>query len=894
MKNIFRQDDRIGRRNRISGSENIDCSLHKNPVSAEDNAPAMPFKIQNSKFKTRKASSLITSLLVLVVLSTIVVAFMQSMSIERSVARSLKNTYVAEIAANAGLEQFVRTLGVATNFHYAVGTELISGTNRGSVLLLKQQGTTNVLSTNRLYTGGASGADAQIRLGPDTALQVKFVDLTNSSGEIISRYAFWAEDESFKQNIALHSGTSRTNSGLTNVSQIPLYERNMQAWPTNAYSTEIAEIHNAGLTVTTANQVSSVANLTNKINEFDYTFATQHALLTPEGHPRLSLQRLKEYVDGPPGLPLNQGPTSQRVQLVKQLLNEGGTNAPSQINPWGYGSFSFLTNAYSVQESRQLVANIIDYIDEDLIPTTDGSAGNQPTNLDITAGSKIANNATSIFATTIPPSFLGQEARARSNGAIISIIGHPFITYVGSGFIINSGGNPINSTRIMGWMQIVNPYEGQLDWKIGSADGYFVDFQVGLSGTVSGGSRGATPQATGASGYFLSHGLAQISGYSGAVGESHQGRTLNGRAKVMFPREWHASGFDLANGWYTINSPAITIANFTQQIEVCRLIYRVNGQRYIVQDLGALESLPRTYSPTTATFGVAANIKHPYGQQDWHFVGDPRINYMTNNWSLTQTTGVANGPVSASSGHNIYTLPANPMKDGQQSMADTGTWYSGASVTNHFPRFVQGYRPSLPASQPAMLSYNEFGFISTGRPWQTLRLYGSSSATNTDFADWRIAEYVDIGAIPSSTNSMNSTIVEGQININSQKPATLAALLGNIPSLANAPQMASNITALATNTMLRPTDIVGLTNAFGPVVTNSLTLDFGMERLYGQIAPAMGVHSSRFTVYCLGQAMQSGTPKSTYLLQALVEMRPVAINGNIRLQPFILSTKKIN
>jgi hypothetical protein len=157
MKQIFRQHDRIGRSERISGRAEVDAGPHKDVLSTEKITTSAPFRIQNSKFKIQKASSLITALLVLVVLSTIVVAFMQSMSIERSVARSLKNTYIAEIAANAGLEQFVSELGVATNFHHAIGTELISGTNRGSVLLVKQPGSTNVVSTNRLYSAGVGG-----------------------------------------------------------------------------------------------------------------------------------------------------------------------------------------------------------------------------------------------------------------------------------------------------------------------------------------------------------------------------------------------------------------------------------------------------------------------------------------------------------------------------------------------------------------------------------------------------------------------------------------------------------------------------------------------------------------------------------------------------------------
>ena len=50
-----------------------------------------------------KASALLTTLFVLVVLSTIVLAFMESTSLERKISRSIKDTYQAELAAEAGL-----------------------------------------------------------------------------------------------------------------------------------------------------------------------------------------------------------------------------------------------------------------------------------------------------------------------------------------------------------------------------------------------------------------------------------------------------------------------------------------------------------------------------------------------------------------------------------------------------------------------------------------------------------------------------------------------------------------------------------------------------------------------------------------------------------------------
>jgi Tfp pilus assembly protein PilX len=58
----------------------------------------------------KKASALVTTLFVLVVLSTIVVAFLTSMNLERKISKSLINRYQAELAAEAAVEQASSTI----------------------------------------------------------------------------------------------------------------------------------------------------------------------------------------------------------------------------------------------------------------------------------------------------------------------------------------------------------------------------------------------------------------------------------------------------------------------------------------------------------------------------------------------------------------------------------------------------------------------------------------------------------------------------------------------------------------------------------------------------------------------------------------------------------------
>ena len=76
----------------------------------DDSARWPPFPVSNLRSPVspihpcQQASSLVTTLLVLVILSIIVVAFLQSMNVERNVARSAMNRYRAEQAADAGMD----------------------------------------------------------------------------------------------------------------------------------------------------------------------------------------------------------------------------------------------------------------------------------------------------------------------------------------------------------------------------------------------------------------------------------------------------------------------------------------------------------------------------------------------------------------------------------------------------------------------------------------------------------------------------------------------------------------------------------------------------------------------------------------------------------------------
>ena len=234
------------------------------------------------KIARQRASSLITTLLVLVVLSTIVVAFMQSMSVERMTARSSKNLLQAELTAKAGasaakaqvLRLFSKYPDSITLWQPVVNGLITEGTVfyfRGQNLPVTSLSTLNLpVATNGaafnptpgnptavqiyawpLISGAvptigstiagvtnafpnafsvANSTDLNANNWVGTApgqlkksIRAQWVYVTNSDGVTNARYAYWVEDESFKVNVVTATNVVRGGTSLgTNAQEIPL------------------------------------------------------------------------------------------------------------------------------------------------------------------------------------------------------------------------------------------------------------------------------------------------------------------------------------------------------------------------------------------------------------------------------------------------------------------------------------------------------------------------------------------------------------------------------------------------------------------------------------------------------------------------------------------------
>ena len=198
-----------------------------------------------------------------------------------------------------------------------------------------------------------------------------------------------------------------------------------------------------------------------------------------------------------------------------------------------------------------------------------------------------------------------------------------------------------------------------------------------------------------------------------------------------------------------------------------------------------------------------------------------------------------------------------------------------------------------------MRSIGELGYIHTGRPWETLRLYISSPSVADKERDIELLEQVRSGSLETTAyttipNASGTPIPtrDGGINLNARKLSALAALLLGASAAADSdasaradgtadPDFSKLWQALAgMNTpMVSLKDFLTIQGVAS--VTSQGTTDFAREAVARRIANAATFHSTRFTVYAVGEARQargtgtSATVESSAfaLLEAEIELQ---------------------
>ena len=231
----------------------------------------MPLLKKRLPAKRINASALITTLFVLVVLSTITVAFISSMNIERRITKAMQNKFQADLAADAGMQDFLSrleniktdgpystfyVLGPNTNPYLFLGKRLFSSTETTTKRIpLFSTGITNfdtltnfnspflsataqamedidrsglpvsrslavsndiwcdINKTNSQFPSGIVGLrTTYTNTNAIPRLPANWIYIKNAAGKVIGRYAYWTDDECSKLDIR-HAGNSENISG---------------------------------------------------------------------------------------------------------------------------------------------------------------------------------------------------------------------------------------------------------------------------------------------------------------------------------------------------------------------------------------------------------------------------------------------------------------------------------------------------------------------------------------------------------------------------------------------------------------------------------------------------------------------------------------------------------
>jgi hypothetical protein len=845
--------------------------------------------------------ALIVSLAMITLAAVITVALLSSASTDRFNSNAYSKRARAEMAAQSGLAAALNALvgadpsdasGIKTipndfRFVTAAGDD-----NKPALIPLSYDATSGKVSLNLaakrpLYS--SSGTSATLTLSttatPKETRPAGYISITSQdpSGttQETERYAFYVDEGSSRQNLSVQGGSDRIYARDPN--ELPIVTATAAPVPFNA--TQIATLQtNRGLLFTpqTANPVLASNATTPAVDNYSYASAGAVANLTPEGKPRVNLLKLKDYVDT---LSTDQTKGNARAALVERLLNpsESGTDWGLD-NPKGGkldgGNLSFLTKLahYTPTQCRQIVANLLDYLDADIVPTTDDVAA---------------------------PTYFGVEAKY--NPKTGKTKGHPYINFIETGMILNIfPAGQLSSTRVLGALGIVNPWSDTTD---PFGVNYSVEFVVEVHGTANGADAGTYFNPTFDD--LTGKPIANIPPNSGSIFPANPA-TLNYRNQKTF-------------------NPAVpgpTFSGVKYTVRKCRLKYTsTSGTSYYVQVLDNLQgtSVPGTLSDFD-TSKLSGSLKYEFTSQaaklDLHLNTDPRINFLSNSWTLSKSTNKSPAPPQTNPALNIYQAANSTNADFSGVVPAPApsdvTWYTSATWSSNF--FVK----SPPAKDPATKTYaaptfdtaGEIGYVHTGIPWETLRLYVTGNEANGKERDKELLAYVqsgtfnsaDYGSVPTHAGKNDPAapvpLLGGPLNVNTNKKPTLASLflgaaeVADSNATANAKSgtdtNASNLTdAVAANAgvtpFVLPTDLLALPAA--KTITNGQANDFDREILARRTTNVTGIQSTRFTVYALGEARDklgaNRTTSSAVNLRAEVELQT---DSNGRPIPRVLST----
>lgn len=362
---------------------------------------------------SQDGSALISTLLVITVLTIIIIAFLQSMSLERKTARSYLNRYKASLAAEAGEADAISVLlrgGTNLDTYSITETNFSSSpTARPPTLFLSVPSENNdqTVKYTPLVSGGnpdippkpmgtlpseeetfvseTEATETEPQLPPyisdyyDTLPEARWVYLKDEEGENVSRYCYWVEDlqgrldaqligntlgagSTHRRGYAL--GTGEHDNQVGEIGLFTFFDSKLQTDSGGTDAQKILENREKLLTGDTIKQLVSQVKGTetdadDPLRYFYYGLGYENAEpdLIPYGYGFVNA--------GLPKMALNQVVPEGGNETVTRIAEVIDTNLPNFAEDRRGGM-----NAQVY--SKNLAASIIDYADPDNQSTTDG------------------------------------------------------------------------------------------------------------------------------------------------------------------------------------------------------------------------------------------------------------------------------------------------------------------------------------------------------------------------------------------------------------------------------------------------------------------------------------------------------------------------------------------
>lgn len=831
---------------------------------------------RKSLWKTarQRGSSLITTLLVLVVLSTIVVAFMQSMSIERSVARSHKNKHQVDLAINAGLDAatlaiksvtandgFIVTrngdytyLGITTNSESGVISYLpgfSATTNVGGLITLSNAAVTSAPSITPAGTYPASQAALRPFNNTNRLVNATLVNVTNNTSAVTARFAYWIEDLSSKVNGSvagnLNSSGKHSRPTGTNVSEVALFTlfaSNAIVDSGDATSAAIVNGRSAFLSPRTYRQVAT--NVPPEIQD-EITF----------GIPQVSDLDIIPYGFGY----TNRG--EAKFNLNSYVANQDVDGLAGVISSNLPNFASVRRGALTDDYNKTLAANIIGYADADSTPLTgvnyrgvDSAPYVTIFHDKNTLTSVSGGNGTVegwIFVQLWNPS--NQEINGtfdlvfeNQDTLVFGLNTQTFNQAVASGYPLPSRNVTLkpNEVTVLGYGPIIFRFNGGSfgtpvpPFTRNSSPHTNTRFSTRWNGAAVDQSRVGMERLTGT----LPVGTSRWTG--GLPGLRHNA-AANNTASLQNP----PSG-DPRQTYYL---PSM----ITQQNHDIRTAW---------WGMAVMRPMPgRFMTDPTRWVDAAPNSSVPY----------PSIGSST---SLSESATLA-----TIQGYKSQATPPNT-NEAPFIFSNSGSFKSATELGNVFDPVLWNYPVPANVAAPTTIPLSATANANAGGGYgggMSLRI-GRAEHQKFDFAGSQATQLLDLfGADPNSTNArMTSQSVRGKVNLNTAGTNALRALIAGIQlerdtstNAINPPAatpigqwFADAVIAYRSNRpFLSVREVASLTNSSGPIFGNrtqwssgqpAATLkDVAVEELFAKVYDLASVKSRVFRIVVLGQAIDS-------------------------------------